>query len=69
MVSKEEVLSITRQCQLLDLSRSACHYAPEPVSKEEPVLMKLIDQRCPELAFYRSRRVIDSLYDKHTVLL
>jgi len=44
MVSKEEVLSITRQCQLLDLSRSTYYYAPEPVSEEELELMRLIDQ-------------------------
>ena len=34
-MSKEEVLPITRQCQLLDLARSSYFYMPEPVSDEE----------------------------------
>ena len=69
MVSKEEVLSITRQCQLLDLSRSTYYYAPEPVSEEELELMKLIDQCYLELPFYGSRRVKDWLHDKHGLVV
>lgn len=44
MVSKEEVLSFTRQYELLGLARSTYYYTPEPVSEEELALMKLIDQ-------------------------
>ena len=69
MVSKEEVLSITRQCQLLDLFRSTYYYAPEPVSEEELELMKLIDQCYLELPFYGSRRVKDWLYDNHGLVV
>lgn len=69
MVSKEEVLSITRQCQLLDLSRSTYYYAPEPVSEEELALMKLIDQCYLELPFYGTRRVKDWLYDNHGLVV
>ena len=69
MVSKEEVLPITRQCQLLDLPRSTYYYAPEPVSEEELELMKLIDQCYLELPFYGSRRVKDWLYDNHGLVV
>lgn len=69
MVSKEEVLSITRQCQLLDLSRSTYYYVPEPVSEEELELMKLIDQCYLELPFYGTRRVKDWLYDNHGLVV
>ena len=47
-MSKEEVLPITRQCQLLDLARSSYFYMPEPVSDEE--LEEAIEQYgCPEI--------------------
>lgn len=69
MVSKKEVLSVTRQCQLLDLSRSTFYYAPVPVSDEELALMKLIDQCYLELPFYGSRRIKDWLYDKHGLVV
>ncbi len=42
MVSKEEALPISRQCQLLDVGRSTYYYVPEPVSDEELALMKLL---------------------------
>ena len=45
MVSKEDVLPITRQCELLDLARSTYYYMPEPVSDEELALMKRKRQR------------------------
>lgn len=69
MVSKEEVLSITRQCELLDLSRSTYYYTPEPVSDEELALMKLIDQCYLELPFYGTRRIKDWLFDKHGLVV
>jgi len=51
MVSKDEMLSITRQCMLLKLARSTYYYVPEPVSDEELELMRLIDQCYLELPF------------------
>ena len=59
------MLSITRQCQLLDLARSTYYYVPEPVSDEELELMGLIDQCYLEEPFYGSRRVKDWLLDNH----
>jgi len=37
--------SISRQCQLLSLSRSSFYYAPVPVSAEDLELMRLIDEQ------------------------
>jgi len=42
MVSSKEELSISCQCELLDISRSSFYYIPEPVINEELDLMKLI---------------------------
>lgn len=69
MVSKEEVLPITRQCELLDLARSTYYYVPEPVSDEELELMRLIDQCYLELPFYGTRRIKDWLWDKHDLVV
>jgi putative transposase len=68
-VSKEEVLPITRQCQLLDLARSSYYYVPEPLSDEELDLMKLIDQCYLELPFYGTRRVRNWLLDKQGLVV
>lgn len=69
MVSKQETLSISRQCELLSLSRSTYYYVPEPVNDEELRLMKLIDQCYLELPFYGTRRIKDWLYDNHGLVV
>jgi len=63
------MLSITCQCQLLDLARSTYYYIPEPVSDEELELMRLIDQCYLEKPFYGSRRVKDWLLDNHGLVV
>lgn len=68
-MSKEELLPITRQCQLLDLARSSYYYMPEPVSDEELDLMKFIDQCYLELPFYGTRRIRNWLLDKHGLIV
>lgn len=69
MVSKQEVLSITRQCELLGLARSSYYYVPEPVSEEELELLKLIDQCYLERPYYGTRRIKDWLYDHHGLIV
>lgn len=68
-MSKESVLSVSRQCELLELSRSTYYYVPEPVCDEELELMKLIDQCYLELPFYGTRRIKDWLFDKHGLVV
>ena len=68
-MSKEEVLPITRQCQLLDLARSFYYYMPEPVSDKELELMKLIDQCYLVLPFYGTRRIKNWLLDTHDLIV
>ena len=45
MVTRTELLSIIRQCELLDLPRSTFYHVPKPVSESDLALMKLVD-RC-----------------------
>lgn len=69
MVSKDAVISITRQCQLLDLARSTYYYVPEPVSDEELELMKLIDQCYLDRPYYGTRRIKGWLLDHHGLVV
>ena len=68
-MSKESVLSISRQCELFELARSTYYYTPEPVSDEELELMRLIDQCYLELPFYGTRRIKDWLLDNHDLVV
>lgn len=43
MINKEDPLPITKQCQILELSRSGVYYMPAPVSDNNRELMRLID--------------------------
>jgi len=44
MIGKEHALPITKQCKILELSRSSVYYVPAPVSDEDELLMRLIDE-------------------------
>ena len=59
--SDHPVLSITRQCMLLGLSRSTCYYQRLEVSAEDLKLMRLMDELHLRLPFYGSRRLAWSL--------
>ena len=63
MIIKEHALPITRQCKILDLSRSSLYYRPEPISEGELNMMSLIDEIHLRYPFYGSRRIRDELLD------
>jgi putative transposase len=63
MIIKEHALPITRQCKILDLSRSSLYYQLEPISKDELNMMSLIDEIHLRYPFYGSRRIGDELLD------
>ena len=50
-------LSITRQCSLLDISRSGLYYQPKGISEEDLALMKLIDRQYLLTPFYGARKI------------
>jgi putative transposase len=59
-------LSVRRQCQLLDLSRSGYYYEPEEVGPEALALMKRIDRLHMKWPFYGSRRMVVALNTEDT---
>ncbi len=64
MIDKEDVLSVTRQCKILDLSRSGIYYLPVPVSAEDMALMRQIDEIHLMYPFYGSRKIQNELWAK-----
>ena len=50
MIDRQDHLPITRQCQLLEISRSTAYYKSKPVSEKDLVLMRRLDElhlKCP----------------------
>ena len=61
-------ISIVRQCELLEISRSSYYYEPCPESAENLALMRQIDEQYLETPFYGSRRMTAYLQaDGHPV--
>ena len=50
-----------RRCELLGVARSTAYYRPSPVSEQDLMLMRLIDEIHLEYPFYGSRRIRDEL--------
>jgi putative transposase len=54
-------LSLSRQCQLVDISRSSVYYKPNPISAENLKFMRLIDEQYLKAPFSGSRGMRDHL--------
>lgn len=57
MIQPNAELSIARQAELLDVSRSSVYYRPKPDSTEELDLLKRLDEIFTENPMYGSRRM------------
>jgi putative transposase len=55
MIDKSHDLSVVKQCQILNLSRSSVYYRPRPVSPENLALMRRMDELHLDYPFYGSR--------------
>ena len=62
MIDKGDKLPVTRQCDLLDLSRSGVYYDPAPLSAKEMGLMRQIDEIHLAYPFYGSRKIRNELW-------
>lgn len=62
MIDKGDNLPVTRQCDLLDLSRSGVYYTPAPLSAKDMELMRQIDEIHLAYPFYGSRKIRDELW-------
>ena len=64
MIDKSHTLPITRQCKILELSRSSLYYHAVPVSEHDLRLMREIDEIHLKYPFYGSRRIRNELRDR-----
>lgn len=60
-------ISLSKQAELLGISRSSLYYQPTPVSQEDIDLMNLIDEIYTKYPYYGSRRITKELRRYHNV--
>ena len=56
MIERDAALTVTRQAQLLELSRSSVYYLPRPLSERDLLLMRRIDELHLQWPFYGARK-------------
>ena len=61
MIEPDGPLSVSRQCALLDVSRSSLYYRPKGESAENLALMRRMDELHMEYPFYGSRQMMRHL--------
>jgi putative transposase len=66
IVPNHETLSLSRQADLLDISRSSFYYEPRE-NEEDKKIMDMIDEIYTEYPFYGSRRIRFELFDRHEI--
>lgn len=64
MIDREIDMSISRQCNLLQIHRSGLYYAPVPESEENLLLMRLLDEQYLKTPFYGIRKLTEWLNKK-----
>jgi putative transposase len=62
MIDRNHELTVTRQAQLLDISRGSVYYLPRPVSAADLALMRRIDELHLEHPFMGARMLRDQLH-------
>jgi len=64
MIDRDHALPLTRQAEILELSRSGLYYQPCPVSPADLAIMRRIDELHLEYPFAGSRMLRDLLRDE-----
>jgi len=61
MIDHGAEVSVTRQAELLDLSRSSVYYTPRPISDRDLALMRRLDELHLQIPFYGARKLTREL--------
>jgi putative transposase len=61
MIDRGAKLSVKRQAELLELSRSSVYYAPRPISERDLMLMRRLDELHLEAPYYGARKLAHQL--------
>ena len=65
MEPENEEITIRRQCELLELTRSVWYYQPKPEDPEDLRLMNLMDEQYLKTPFYGVPRMTEWLRKNH----
>lgn len=68
MIDRDHALPVKRQAELVNISRGAVYYTPQPVSESELTLMRRIDELHLELPFAGARMLRDLLRTEGTMV-
>lgn len=63
MINRNSDLSLVKQCQALDITRSGIYYKPKPVNEIDSMFMRLIDEIHLDKPFLGIRRIRDALHN------
>ncbi|HLX53585.1 MAG TPA: IS3 family transposase [Aquella sp.] len=63
LVDNDISISVRRQCELLQLSRSNLYYKPKPIDEEQLKTINLIDEIYTAHPYYGTRRMLKELED------
>jgi len=63
MIDRDHKLTLTRQSEILELSRSSLYYEAMPVSARDLELLRLIDELHMKYPYMGSRSIRDQLQD------
>ena len=61
MIDRGAVVTVKRQAELLELSRSSVYYRPRPVSERDLLLMRRLDELHLEAPYYGARKLARQL--------
>lgn len=61
MIDRDAWLPVTRQCQLLKVTRSTVYYRPTPLPEDTLTVMRVLDEIHLELPFLGSRKLVTEL--------
>ncbi len=64
MIDKEDRLPLTRQCKILNLSRSSIYYTPVVLNDRDRELMRLIDEIHLEEPYWGTRGIKNELLNR-----
>ena len=61
MIDRGAAVTVKRQAELLELSRSNVYYRPRPLSERDLLLMRRIDELHREAPYYGARKLAAQL--------
>ena len=65
---KDKKISLRKQCELLQISRSGLYYKPAEISREDKLIMRRIDEQFTKRPFYGILRITAQLHREGIII-